>query len=334
MKAESDRAKADASMMDRVMGLSSAEQEQAKSSGGQRAAVKSLPLPGDVPRGALEQLHTSAKSNQSLRVKASDFVGGPSRPVDGYQQGVYRDGRRLAELFSQETTENPSVRIYRSKKLAEADTVGEGAEKPDAGLEIESVDVDIRKVAVTTKLSDEAISDFDGFQDYVADELTGAVRHRENKLMLDALEDADLETASDHGGDGVDAVADAIAELSGEGVEPDAVAMSPKRLAKIRKAKAEDAGSYLVANPTDDGPSKLHGLSVTTVPKMSDDKVYVGAFAKAGTLYVREDLSMDVGLSGEDFTHNLKTLRAEERLALGITSPKRIIEVDLSDESD
>src|SRR5690606_24902868 len=55
-----------------------------------------------------------------------------------------------------------------------------------------------------------------------------------------------------------------------------------------------------------------------TNPDTGERRLVVGDFARGATLYDRHDVRLAVGFVDDDFARNLRTLRAEERLALGV----------------
>lgn len=58
-----------------------------------------------------------------------------------------------------------------------------------------------------------------------------------------------------------------------------------------------------------------------TNPDTGARRIVVGDFLRGATLYDRQDVRMAVGFVDDDFARNLRTLRAEERLALGVKRP-------------
>jgi HK97 family phage major capsid protein len=330
-KSESDKAKAGLSRMNEVRALTSAEDDEARAAG--KTLASRLPLPADLAAGDMRSLHDAVTHGMSYRVKATamtegDWSAPPSvdNPPVG---GDYLTGRRLAQLFGTRQAPGPVVRVYRTNAKASAAVVGEGEEKPDSGLTVESVDVSMRKIAVVQRVTDELSRDFSNFRAFVSSELQRAVLEKENDTLRGDLLDAGLDTMTSSDDLGADAVADAIAELQGDGISPDALVMAPSRLASIRKSKTDD-GSFLVTAPASGtGPAGLWGLPIIVQPNLVDTTVLVGSFRNAGTIYVRDPLTVDADRDSDDFTHNRQTIRAEERLALAVTSPQRILNVTL-----
>ncbi|MGH3424246.1 MAG: phage major capsid protein [Nocardioidaceae bacterium] len=289
-----------------------------------------LPLPADLAGDELRSLHEAARSRQPLRVEARAPVSGVggtvvSPPLAGAD---YLDVPRVASLFTSQTTESPTVRTYVVSQPATAEVVAEGAAKPDSGVLVTGIDLKVTKIAAYAKVTTELIADFGSFTGVISGELSRSIVARENGELTSTLLAAPLATQASSAGIGVDETADAIATLQALGIAPDAIVMAPTRLATVRKQQAAN-GSYVV-DPLTGGPATLHGLRVVVTPELADTTVLVGRFRDAGIVYVRETVSVQTGYSGTDFIDNLLTLLAEERLALSVTQPGRILNLDLT----
>jgi hypothetical protein len=60
-------------------------------------------------------------------------------------------------------------------------------------------------------------------------------------------------------------------------------------------------------------------------PCAADDDLRVGALGRAAVIYARSGAVVEMGYVNDDFTKNLVTIRAEERLGLGIEVPSAIL---------
>jgi HK97 family phage major capsid protein len=293
-----------------------------------------LPSPADIPAESLHGMHEALRSGQPYRVETRDLLGGadPTQTLPAFVAGDYTDTPRVASLFATQTTEAPTVRVYVASTTATAKVTSEASTKPSAGLALTPADVPVNKIATWQRLSYELVADFPAFVSQVHRELTRAVAAEENKQLTKTLTGADLQSQSNAGGNGIDSTASAIATLQAAGIQPDAIMLSPGRLAAIRQATATGSGTYYV-DPQTAAPNTLHGLPVTVTPELPDTTVLVGAFAEAGTVYVRETISVRTGYDGADFSENMVSVVAEERLALAVTQPARIVNIDLGKSS-
>lgn len=75
---------------------------------------------------------------------------------------------------------------------------------------------------------------------------------------------------------------------------------------------------YIWANPKVQGGPSLWGLPVVPTQSMPAGRFLVGAFDIGAQIWDREQASVQVGFENDDFTRNLVTILAEERLALTV----------------
>ncbi len=294
-----------------------------------------LVLSDDAPGMAqFKSLFAAARAGQSLSVeiprKAFVAVTLPTIVTGQFVPGDYPGlTPRILDLFAQQPATGPVQRIYRVSTPGTAEVVAEGAPKPDAGIEVEPVDVPLTKIAALCKLSDELSEDQPTFVSALQQELGMAVLSEENVYASGVI----LATSGvlTQGGDNVvDGVADSIAKLATtNGSIADGVVLHPNDLAAVRKSKADTSGTYVV-DPQTSAPGSLHGLTLVVSTAVTAGTLLVGSFASAGTAYARSGLRIDLGLDADDFSHNLRTARAEERVALGLTRPGHLVKLTIT----
>lgn len=110
----------------------------------------------------------------------------------------------------------------------------------------------------------------------------------------------------------------ALAEYPANGV-----IMHPADWARITMLKDAD-GNYIMGQPGSTIAQRLWGLPVITTQAIDVDKFLVGDFRRAATLYDRWSARVETGYVNDDFTRNLVTVLAEERLAQAIKAPKAL----------
>ena len=103
----------------------------------------------------------------------------------------------------------------------------------------------------------------------------------------------------------------------------------PQTLATARKCKASTAGSYYL-DPTEPGPTSIHGIHVIATPNLAPGTAWV-IQTGACIIYRRGPVTVEMGLSTNDFVRNMSTLRAEERMGTAVVRAPKIDEgyVDL-----
>lgn len=262
---------------------------------------------------------------------SADFTG-YERPPGAVTLGQQQ--LTVADLFAQGQTSAPTIRYVKEDTFTNAaTTVAEGAAKPEASWDLSEVDAAVRKIAVTTKVTDELFSDYPTIRSYINDRLPFMVRQREELQLLagdgiapnilGVLNVSGILTYALSGETNVDAIYKGITKVRTEGFfEPDAVVIDPTNWTPIRLLKTV-AGEYIWGAPSLQGPETIFGKRVVVTVNMTDNTALVGAFRMGGTVYYRQGLRVEATNSNEDdFEKNLITMRAEQREALAVWRPK------------
>ena len=97
------------------------------------------------------------------------------------------------------------------------------------------------------------------------------------------------------------------------GFVPDTVVMRPADWLALTVAKST-AGEYLSGSYLAPLPELLRGLKVVLSPTITAGKVMVLDSSQIELLIV-EDMAVEVGLVGDDFTRNVRTILGEMRFA-------------------
>lgn len=112
---------------------------------------------------------------------------------------------------------------------------------------------------------------------------------------------------------------------------PNGVVMHPTDWATIELTK-DLGGNYLMANPAGNLEKRLWGLPVVDTQAMTIDKFLVGAFQLGAQIFDREDANVTISTEDDqNFTKNLVTILAEERLALAVYRTEAFVKGDFSD---
>jgi len=100
--------------------------------------------------------------------------------------------------------------------------------------------------------------------------------------------------------------------------------LNPIDWAQIETLK-DTIGRYIVGNPQGGLTPSLWRLPVVETQAMTVRKFLVGAFKLGATLYDQWDSRVEAGYENDDFTKNMVTLLAEERLALAVKRPESFV---------
>lgn len=104
--------------------------------------------------------------------------------------------------------------------------------------------------------------------------------------------------------------------------------LNPIDWARIELTKNANA-DYIIGNPQGSAQPMLWRLPVVQTQAITVDKFLTGAFRMGGQVFDRWEASIETGYENDDFTRNMVTILAEERLALAIYRPEAFIYGDL-----
>lgn len=262
-----------------------------------------------------------------------DTAGGGLDSTVNYQYGpvlVEQQPLTVADLFAQgQTTLNSIPYIKETSFTNAADTVAEGAEKPEATFATEDATAPVKKIAVLGKVTDEMFADFPMMRDYVNQRLVFMVKAKEEQQLLNGtgvgsqilgVMQQDIQSQPKGADTVIDAIFKAITKIRSVGFfEPDAIVVHPNDWQDIRLAK-DGNDNYYGGGPF--GPmygDTLWGLRVVVTTAITEGTALVGAFKMGGQVWRREGITVEATNTHEDdFAFNRQTIRVEERLALTI----------------
>ena len=216
-----------------------------------------------------------------------------------------------------------------SGRTNNAAVVAEGAVKPSSDVKLALENMPARVIAHWMKVSRQVLEDMDQLSALIDTELMDGLALAEDEeiingdgtgqhldgLIANATAYAQPYTiASPTMLDtiGLGFLQNALAEFPATGV-----IMHPSDWTRITLLKDSD-GNYIMGAPGSAIPQRLWGVPVVTTAAMSVDKFMIGDFRRAATLYDRWSARIELGTDGDDFTRNLLTVLAEERLAMAV----------------
>lgn len=247
----------------------------------------------------------------------------------------------IADLLLSGTTSAPTVRYTRENSYTQAATaVAEAGQKPEATFDFVESSVDVKKIAVYAKISDEVVNDFPQIQSTVDQRLRYMVAALEDNHLLNGtgssnqitgiLNTPGIQTVS---AAAYASVADAIFQAMGKVrnigfFEPTFVVMNSNDWTNLLLAK-DSNNQYLFGGPAY-GPYGVGGFTnarfIWGVPCIGTSVMAAGT-ALVGSrigaqVWRREGIRLELTNSNEDdFEKNLITIRCEERLALTVYRP-------------
>lgn len=258
----------------------------------------------------------------------------------------------VADLLSQGTLTGNAISYFVEGALEGAfTTVAEAGAKPQLHVaDPTAVTEALKKIAGFIKFSDEMIDDLDFIVSEINNRLLYELSKFEEAQLLNGngtgsnirgiLQRSGIqtETAADTG-DNADALFRAITKVTtGSGLDADGIVMNPTDYQRLRLNKDGNGqyfgggyfqGQYGNGVLADKPP--VWGLQTVVTPAITAGTALVGSFKQGGTVYRKGGVRVESTNShASDFTNNLVTVRAEERLALAVRFPAAFVSVTQS----
>lgn len=265
-----------------------------------------------------------------------------------------RPALTIANLLGAGTITGNAISYFVEGALEGAfTTVAEGAVKPQLHVVDPTLVTDaLKKIAGWIKLSDEMVEDLD----FVVSEINNRLlyelaKFEEAQLLngngtgtnLTGILNRGIQTEARGTAASGDTVADtifrAVTKVStGSGLDADGIVMNPADYQDLRLAKDTNgqyygggffSGAYGNGGIADQ--PNVWGLRTVITPAIAAGTVLVGAFEQSGTVYRKGGIRVESTNShASDFTSNLVTVRAEERVALAVRRPSGFVKTTIT----
>lgn len=297
----------------------------------------------------LESSPTSGKAD--LRVKAdlttltTDADGSvgdgvaPTR-LPGVQEQAQRR-MTVRDLLSQGRMDGNTIEYVQETGFNNnAAPVAEGATKPQSDIKLDLKSSSAKVIAHWMKASRQALDDVSFLRSMIDQRLIYGLSYAEENQLLNG----------DGTGQNLSGLVSNATAYSAAFTPAGATAIDTMRLAMLQAALAEypatghvmnpidwarieltkdSEGRYIIGNPQGTLSPTLWGLPVVPTQAMGVDKFLTGAFKLGAQIFDRWDARVEAGYVDKDFTNNMVTLLAEERLALAVYRPEAFIYGDL-----
>jgi len=208
--------------------------------------------------------------------------------------------------------------------------VAQGAAKPESDITFVKANVTIETVAHWIKVSKQMLDDAPAVASYINVRLADGLAQRiDRQLFLGDGVSPNLSGLTDTGnftaitpvaGDNlIDAINRAKYTMWAAGFVADTVICNPAAWGAMERTReGAGTGQYLYGMPAAQAGMNPFGLNVVLSNHCPVASFFIGDLRGSTMLYNRQGTTIEVGFVGTDFTSNLVTIRAEERLALGI----------------
>lgn len=108
------------------------------------------------------------------------------------------------------------------------------------------------------------------------------------------------------------------------GAAPDTVVVNPADWGALERMKST-TNEYLYGAPGTAAGVSPFGITVVLSNHMPVGQILVGSLRGAATIYQHHGVVVEMGFVNDDFTRNLVTIRAEERLGLAVDIPSKML---------
>lgn len=250
------------------------------------------------------------------------------------ERRIMRDLMRVIPI--QTSSVDYPVQTLRTNNAA---PVAEGAAKPYSDYVWGSATVPVRTLAHLAKLTRQAIDDAPRLVGEVDSEMRyglGLIEERQflygngtGQNLAGIVPQASafakpvgfVDTAATR----IDVLRLAMLQVSLAMWPADGIVLNESDWALIELTKTTD-GAYLFANPQGSVSPRMWGLPVVNTPAMDVGDFLVGAFQIGATVYDRMGVEVLISTENDkDFENNLATMRAEERVAIGVKRPNAFV---------
>lgn len=198
--------------------------------------------------------------------------------------------------------------------------------------------VPVETIAVLSKVTEQDIADAPRLVGYINGEMNLDIKTVEEYQLvwgdgsdgsLIGLFDPTINMPEFDRAEAGDTVIDTIrrmrTDLRKKRVSPNFVLIDPLDWEEVELSKGSDL-RYIWGLVTDQRGPRIWSLRVVESDAMTnleteERRICVGDGIRGATIYDREGIQLAVGFVDDDFARNLRTLRAEERLAFGVKRP-------------
>jgi HK97 family phage major capsid protein len=295
-------------------------------------------------RGTARMTFKSVTTNASVTsiTSATSGTGGAGNAIapDRLAGVITPPNRRMTvrDLLLQGRTGSNLIQYVQETGFQNmAAPVAETVSKPQSDLSLDLVDTAVRTLAHWIKASVQVLADVPLLQSYIDGRLRYGLQYVEEQQLLAGdgsgqnllglipqatAFDTNLLKADDQQ---VDVLRRGILQVRIAEYAASGIVLNPIDWADIETLKDAN-GRYLFGNPGANLSPSMWGLPVVDTNAMPVGHFMLGAFNLAAQVFDREDANVQVSTEdGDNFTKNMVTIRAEERLALAVFRPQSFV---------
>lgn len=314
------------------------DEEEVKSYGEQLTDSDDFKALASKGRGTA-RLNVKAVTNITSATTGTGGVGAAIQPtrVPGIISGPERPFTIRDLIMPGRTNSNAVEYVQESGFQNMAAMVAEGGAKPQSDLSLELKTTTVKTLAHWFRASKQVLADIPLLQSYINGRAIYGLEYVEENQILagdgtgqnllgiipqaTAFDD-DLRKAGDTP---IDTLRRAILQVRIAEYRATGIVLNPTDWADLELQK-DTTGQYIWVNVQEGGVQRMWRLPVIDTNAMPAGEFLVGAFDMAAQVFDREDAGVEVSTEDADnFTKNMVTIRAEERLALAVYRPESFV---------
>ena len=214
--------------------------------------------------------------------------------------------------------------------------VAEGSDKPETTFKVDAKTGQVKTIATWTKVSEQLFADKSQLINILDNNLTHAVDVTvQNQLIsgdgvgenLGGISKAgnftDYATGSGEASNTVDLLRNVAFKMRGANIDNLTIVLNWSDWSALLGLKST-TNEYLINGILDPVKQTIYGVPVVLSSAMTAGKFAMGNFKMGGIVFDKTAMSLEIDRTGDDFTKNLITIRAERRLGFAVVQPKAI----------
>ena len=220
--------------------------------------------------------------------------------------------------------------------------IAEGADKPESTFSVTAKTGQVKTIATWTKVSEQLFADKSQLINILDNNLTHAVDVTVQNQLISG--DGTGEKLS-----GISKVGNFTDYVTGSGTAANTVDLLRNVAFKMRGANIDNltilinwtdwsallglkstSNEYLINGILDPVKQTIYGIPVVLSSAITAGKFAMGNFKMGGIVFDKTAMGLEIDRTGDDFTKNLITIRAERRLGFAVVQPKAICYGDLT----
>lgn len=220
--------------------------------------------------------------------------------------------------------------------------IAEGSAKPESTFSVTAKTGQVKTIATWTKVSEQLFADKSQLINILDNNLTHAVDVAvQNQLIsgdglgenLGGISKAgnytDYVTGSGDATNTVDRLRNVAFKMRGSNIDNLTILINWTDWSALLGLKST-TNEYLINGILDPVKQTIYGIPVVLSSAMTAGKFAMGNFKMGGIVFDKTAMALEIDRTGDDFTKNLITIRAERRLGFAVVQPKAICYGDLT----